>query len=102
MKKDYEHKQEKGYNRGKELFFWFDENGLINKVYDRRNKIDYFRDNEIFPAIFKAAVSKLEIIDLQELKARMLETDEPYNGIADKILLEKMKAELEKKSREEK
>ena len=91
MKKNYEHNQEKSYNIG-ELFFWFDETGKINKIYDRQREKDHFHNNEIFPDIFKAAAEKLEIFQLRDLKARLVEPD--YQKICNDILVEKINSKL--------
>ena len=91
----FEQKQEKSYNRGDEVFFWFDVNRNLNKVYDRKREKDYFHDNEIFPHIFKAAVNKLEINEIRDLIAD-LSLERELRKIADDILVKKMEEKLAK------
>lgn len=89
--KSYEQIPEKSYNVG-DVFFWFDETGKINKIYDRIKGKDYTTDNENFPEILKAAAEKLDIFQIRELKARI--TERQYEKICDDVLVAKIEKEL--------
>lgn len=90
---NYNHAQEKSYNRGDEVFFWFDLDRKLHKVYDRKREKDYFRDNEIFPHIFEAAVNRLEIDEIRDLIAD-LSVERELRKIADDILIKKIDEKL--------
>jgi hypothetical protein len=93
MMNNYNHAQEKSYNRGDEVFFWFDLDRTLHKVYDRKREKDYFRDNEIFSHIFEAAVNRLEIDEIRDLIAD-LSVERELKKIADDILIRKINEKL--------
>lgn len=71
------------------FFFWFDTEGKLMKIYDRKYKKDYFRsDEELFDIIFDVVISQLENAVLITEVLRRLDANEPELAARAKRVLE--------------
>ena len=74
---------------GERFFFWFDTEGKLTKIYDRKYQKDYFRSEvELFDIIFDVVISQLE--DSEELITvlKKLDANEPELATRAKKILE--------------
>ena len=62
------------FNEGR-FFFWFGLDRELVKFYDRKYEKDYFVSEDNFPEIFEAAVNQLEISQVLDLEARLIESE---------------------------
>ena len=74
------------FNKGR-FFFWFGLDRELVKFYDRKYEKDYFVSEDGFPEIFEVAVNQLEISQVLELEARLIEPE--YKQIANQVIASK-------------
>ena len=79
-------KEKYSFNEGR-FFFWFGLNRELEKFYDRKYGVDHFASKEGFPEIFEVAVNQLEISQVLELEARLIEPE--YKQIANQVIASK-------------
>ena len=70
------------------FFFWFDSQGRLTKIYDRKYEKDYFRsDEELFDIIFDVVISQIEDAEmLSQLKEKFMQNEPDLFVRLDRIL----------------